>query len=361
MATTPQTTKNQSGTQLTEYDRKLVEFKRYVRDTLMHKVAAACPRGVQPNTIIRTLFNAIETTPELLTKCKPLSLGRALIRAATYGLEINAGQLGHAYIVPYGDEAVLQLSYKGVKELVRRSGEGVVIMSEVRNGDTFQNRGKLSEPLHIESDDPNRLAEPIVAAYAVMHFTNGMKISTVWPISKLLAHRDRYSKSWRNAKRLKKEQESPWHEDNPTFGKMCAKTCVHSLANDGDLPLSAEVRDLLRDNDSTQDDEMIPAASVQPVANGVIEPPTKPKPPSSPTPPSEPEPDTAPQQDDGPPSDLDLIDELTDAHIWDMCKRCTTEASANQLAQDLIARFPDEQKRIWDLVKLRQGELKLAE
>lgn len=222
-------------------DQSMDALRQWVGQN-MRKIEAAVPSHVRPNTIVRTLFNALEANPDLARKCKPASIGKCLIRAATYGLEINSGQLGHCYLVPYGDEAQLQLSYKGIKELVRRSGEGMVFMGEVRAGDRFCDNGQDEKPTHTKADDANRHEQPLTHAYAYMKFTNGFFVSKVMSRNECLSHRDRYAKAWIASKK----KDSPWHEENDAFPKMCQKTCVHALANDGDLPLSADLRDALQ-------------------------------------------------------------------------------------------------------------------
>lgn len=220
---------------------KMAEFKSQIAK-LMPKVAAAVPDHIRPNQIVRTLFNTIEANPYILQKCTPISIGKCLIRAATYGLEISSGQLGHCYIVPYGSEAQLQLSYKGIKELVRRSGQGMLFMDVVHEGDEFRDCGQDEKPVHVKTDDPDRYSKPVTHAYAFMRFTNGFVVSRVMSRAACIAHRNNYSQNWKRSQKA----DNPWHEKNAAFGKMCAKTCVHALANDGDIPLSADLREAMQ-------------------------------------------------------------------------------------------------------------------
>ena len=231
--------------QITKTDDQVANAMKPLRTWVsqnMPKIAAAVPEHVRPNQIVRTLFNALQANPDLAMKCTASSIGKCLIRAATYGLEINSGQLGHCYLVPYGNEAQLQLSYKGIKELVRRSGQGMIFMGEVREGDVFQDNGQDEKPTHQKSDDAKRHEKKLSHAYAYMKFTNGFVVSKVMSRNECISHRDRYSKSWARSKKA----DSPWHEKNDAFPKMCQKTCVHALANDGDIPLSADLREAMQ-------------------------------------------------------------------------------------------------------------------
>jgi phage RecT family recombinase len=308
---------------MTSFDAQLSEFRHRVMK-LMPKVKAAVPSHVQPNQLVRTLFAAIESNPAILTKCTQESLGRCLIQAATYGLEINSGQLGHAYVVPYGDQAQLQLSYKGIKELVRRSGEGIVVMGEIREGDDFHPpTSKMQDVHHVEAADPKRHEKTLTHAYAVMHFTTGLKVNCVWSREKCISHRDRYSKGYKQQKAKKKERESAWHEEHPSFGKMCAKTCVHALANDGDLPLSAEVRALLRDKDAGS--EVIEPAPLQ----------------------------TAPQQSlPEQPPDIDW------AWFDKQLNKTMTEKALDDLRDELIELHTHQKQEIWDRCEEHRDQLR---
>lgn len=287
---------------------KMMEFKTHIA-ALMPKIEAAVPEHIRPNQIVRTLFNAIESNPYILQKCTPLSIGKCLIRAATYGLEISSGQLGHCYIVPYGSEAQLQMSYKGIKELVRRSGQGMLFMDVVHEGDQFTDRGQDSKPLHIKSDSPERFSQPVTHAYAYMQFTNGFVVSRVMSKAACLAHRNKFSQNWkRNPK-----SDNPWHEDNASFGKMCAKTCVHSLANDGDIPLSADLRDAMRSVEGMSND-VIDATTVAPTALPHSEPP--------------------------PEMDWHWFDE--------MISKVMTPLELDKFRNELVETFPTQKQEIWD-------------
>lgn len=300
------------------FDQKMVEFKKEVRG-LMPQIEAAVPEHVRPNQIIRTLFNAVQANPDILVKCTPSSIGKCLIRAATYGLEIASGQLGHCYLVPYGDEAQLQLSYKGIKELVRRSGEGMIFMGEVREGDQFEDRGQDEKPLHRKIDDPDRHKRKVTHAYAYMKFTNGFVVSRVMTRNECISHRDRYSKNWSRSKK----KDNPWHEENDAFPKMCQKTCVHGLANDGDIPLSADLREALHATDA----EMRPAEVVD--ANVV----------------------PVPQLEQG------EIEQLDEDQLNTMARECDDMNQCDRLEKELQQQFPEQKQEIYEAFEARREEI----
>ncbi|WP_202630600.1 recombinase RecT, partial [Deinococcus alpinitundrae] len=78
----------------------------------------------------------------MLKECTPESLLGAVMQAAQVGLEPDA--LGSAYLVPYYNknknvkEVQLQIGYKGLIELVRRSGQVTsIVANEVYENDEF--------------------------------------------------------------------------------------------------------------------------------------------------------------------------------------------------------------------------------
>jgi recombination protein RecT len=76
----------------------------------------------------RVALTSIRNNPQL-ARCAPESLMGALMTSASLNLEIDAR--GLAYLVPYKGEIQLQVGYKGLKELVYRSGRVKAIYAEV--------------------------------------------------------------------------------------------------------------------------------------------------------------------------------------------------------------------------------------
>ena len=85
-----------------------------------------------------TITRALQNNPNL-ADCNPQSLIRTMIDCASLGLELG-GPLQHAYPVPYKGEITLQLGYRGILELARRSGElaGPPICQWVFERDQFE-------------------------------------------------------------------------------------------------------------------------------------------------------------------------------------------------------------------------------
>ena len=121
--------------------------------------------------------------PKLL-ECTPQSVFLGIVQAGSYGWMCD-GITGHAALVPFAQgknpdgswkpkKATLIPGYKGLMDLVRRSGQCEPTMESVHEGDTYQYRGRFQEPMHVRSGDPNRRQRPITHAYVLGIFKGGM-------------------------------------------------------------------------------------------------------------------------------------------------------------------------------------------
>jgi recombination protein RecT len=92
------------------------KFKAALQDIL--------PRAMRPERFVRLTLNAMLRTPDL-TKCTRASVFRSLLDLSMYGLEPDGKR---AHLIPYKNhknrtvECQLIIDYKGLADLVRRSG-----------------------------------------------------------------------------------------------------------------------------------------------------------------------------------------------------------------------------------------------
>ena len=156
------------------------------------------PRGVTPERLCRVALNAL-TRNEKLQQCSVETIVGAIIASASLGLEPNL--IGHAYIVPFYNgktkqmEAQLQVGYKGLIELARRSGQVQTIAAhEVYEGDKFEYSYGFDEKLvHIPcgEDDPEKITH--FYAYYTLH--GGGRGFAVMTKDQVNRHRDKFTKS----------------------------------------------------------------------------------------------------------------------------------------------------------------------
>lgn len=149
---------------------------RAMIDRSRGQIAAALPRHMTAERMIRVVNTAIQKVPELLD-CDPRSLAGAIIQASQLGLEPD-GTLGHAYLIPFNNrksgkkEVQFIPGYKGLIELARRSGQISTIYARVVHAnDTYA----MSQGLHPKLEHTPTDGEPgaMIAAYAVATLRDG--------------------------------------------------------------------------------------------------------------------------------------------------------------------------------------------
>lgn len=128
-------------------------------------------RNLAAQGFIEKVISSASKTPKLMD-CDMLTLGWALKTAAQLGLEINS-PLGHAYLIPYGKQAQLQIGYRGFIALARRSGQISSVGSEiVYEQDQFKiSLGTHRDLLHVPDIRSDRGA--MIGAYATVLFKDG--------------------------------------------------------------------------------------------------------------------------------------------------------------------------------------------
>lgn len=222
------------------------------------QMMAALPKHITPDRMISVAMNCIRKTPKLLG-CNPPSLFSAIREAAAYGWELG-GVMGHAYLVPYGDECVMIPGYKGLIDLARRTGTVSTIQMEVvHEGDCFEYElGDKPRINHIPNDaDKQRDSKPITHVYARVTLRDGGVQRSVWTTARIEAHKVKYSQGWKWAESGDKpkgggKKDSPWHLHWPVQAK---KTVLKDMFGRGLIPLSAELRDMVAREDRIVESE----------------------------------------------------------------------------------------------------------
>ncbi|CDG95446.1 recombination and repair protein; Rac prophage [Xenorhabdus bovienii str. puntauvense] len=166
---------------VTTKDQALIQFIN--KPSMKAQLAAALPRHMTPDRMIRIVTTEIRKTPALAS-CDMQSFVGAVVQCSQLGLE-PGNALGHAYILPFdkkrkeGDrwltvktEAQLIIGYRGMIDLARRSGQIVSISARtVRDGDKFHFEYGLNENLtHVPGENEDA---PITHVYAVARLKDG--------------------------------------------------------------------------------------------------------------------------------------------------------------------------------------------
>ncbi|QFR56268.1 recombinase [Bacillus phage 000TH010] len=204
-------------------------------EKMMPAIQDVLPKHLDADRLSRIAMNVIRTNPKLL-ECETASLMGAVLESAKLGVE--PGILGQAYILPYTNykkktvEAQFILGYKGLLDLVRRSGHVSTISAQtVYRNDTFEYEYGLDDKLvHKPAPFGTDRGEP-VGYYAVAKMKDGGYNFLVMSKEDVEKHRDAFSKS----KNREGKVYGPWADH---FDAMAKKTVLRQLINY--LPISVE-------------------------------------------------------------------------------------------------------------------------
>jgi recombination protein RecT len=190
------------------------------------ELAKAVPKHVDPDRMARIALTALRGNRNL-QECTPGSFLGSVMSAAQLGLEPNT-PLGHCYLIPYKRECTLQIGYRGMMDIARRSGQVTAIYAHpVYEGDDFRVELGLSQNVHhIPSGEANREEKPLTHVYAVAKLKGGEPVFVVLTKAQV----DKYRK------RSRASGSGPWVTD---YEAMALKTAIRRLFTW--LPQSAEM------------------------------------------------------------------------------------------------------------------------
>jgi phage RecT family recombinase len=187
---------------------------------------------------------------DALISCSVPSIVGSLVEAKAMGWRVD-GATGMAYLVPFGGKAVLIPGYRGLMDLIRRTGQCEPNMDAIHLGDTWEWSGDtFDKPLFRPSQDANRRSKPILGAFARVRFNDGSFKTIYWPYGQIIAHRNKFAKGYHKS-------DSPWNEKHPQHWVMCAKTVLIQGVRRGEFPVSAEDKRFIIRADDQSDERTI--------------------------------------------------------------------------------------------------------
>lgn len=200
---------------------------------MMPTMQQVLPKHVTAERMTRISINVIRTNPKLL-ECDLNSLMGGVMEAAKLGLE--PGMMGQCYLLPFKNfknnnkmEAQFIIGYKGLIDLVRRSGHVSTIEARVvYENDEFEYEYGLENKLY-HKPTLNDEGAPI-AYYAVCKMKDGGSSFLVMGQSKMEKYRDQFAKAKYQGKVV-----GPWKDH---FEEMAKKTVLRQLIKY--LPVSIE-------------------------------------------------------------------------------------------------------------------------
>jgi len=201
-------------------------------DNFKKKILSALPKVINRDAFITNAYN-IYANDTKLQECSISSFLDSLMQAAKVGLMPNT-PLKHCDIIPYKEKGVMkahfQMEYRGHVELALRTGLYQSIYAhEVYPQDEFKACYGLNKDLiHIPSENPIPEGTKPTHYYAVYKLQNGGYDFVYWTRDRVLKHRDRYSKSYINAKKYGGLDDNTWVKDEIAMGK---KTMLIQVLN----------------------------------------------------------------------------------------------------------------------------------
>lgn len=168
----------------------VVAFSSFM-DKFKPQLALALPKHLTADRMARLALTAFSTTPAL-QNCDPKSIAGAIMVAGQLGLEIGVN--GHGFLIPYGRTCTFVPGWKGLQDLVNRSGRATTWTGAVYEGDEFDYRlGDSPFISHRPGDEDDQKKMTHVYAVGRVNGSN-WPIVEVWPMSKVWKHRDKYNK-----------------------------------------------------------------------------------------------------------------------------------------------------------------------
>ena len=195
--------------------------------------ATALPKHINSDRFVRIAITTIRQNPKL-AQCSQESLLGALMVSAQLGLE--PGTLGQCYLIPYGRECQFQIGYKGMIELLRRSGQLKDIYAySVYENDDFEITYGLDRNLIHKPNLANK--GNFLGCYCVAILKDDTRAFEYMTKEEIEAHAKKFSKTFGNG---------PWKTD---FEAMSHKTVVKKMLKW--LPLSVEFLENIEKDDKS--------------------------------------------------------------------------------------------------------------
>lgn len=160
-------------------------------DRLKPQLALALPKHMNPDRMTRLALTCLSTNAKL-QECTPTSIAGTIVSAAQLGLEIGVN--GQAYMIPYGKTATFVPGWKGLVDLVARSGRATVWTGAVYEGDDFDYQlGDTPYCRHRPQGEDS--IDKLTHVYAIGRVKGSEQaVIEVWPMKKVQKHLNKMNK-----------------------------------------------------------------------------------------------------------------------------------------------------------------------
>lgn len=169
----------------------VAQFSSFM-DKVKPQLALALPKHLTADRMARLALTAFSTSPKL-QECDQKSIAASIMTAGQLGLE--PGVNGAGYLIPYGRTCTFVPGWKGLVDLVSRSGRGTVFTGVIFKDQqyTFTDGARRDLTIHNETDLD--APEDITHAYAIGWVKDSsIPVIELWTVGKIRKHRDKYNK-----------------------------------------------------------------------------------------------------------------------------------------------------------------------
>lgn len=197
-------------------------------------------------------ITALVSNNAQLQECEPKTLMFAALKATALDLPLDPN-LGFAHVIPFKNnktgiiEAQFQIGYKGIAQLSIRSGQFKTInVTDVREGE-LKGRDRRTGYVTIEwiEDEKKRNDAKVIGYLGYFKLLNGYEKESYWSLEELNKHGVQYSQTY-------KKGYGVW-KDN--FDAMAKKTVLKLMLNKGDAPMSVQMQQAIKYDQSVIIDE----------------------------------------------------------------------------------------------------------
>lgn len=179
------------STNVTPQSNPVAAFSGFM-DKFKPQLALALPKHMTADRMARLALTAFSTSTNL-QKCDAKSIAASIMTAGQLGLE--PGVNGQGYLIPYGTTCTFVPGWKGLVDLVSRSGRGTVFTGVIFKDQSYTFTDGARRDLVIHNETDLDAPEDITHAYAIGWVKDAaMPIIELWSVEKIRKHRDKYNK-----------------------------------------------------------------------------------------------------------------------------------------------------------------------
>lgn len=161
-------------------------------EKLKPQLALALPNHMNADRMARLALTAFSTNKNM-QECTAQSIASSIMIAGQLGLE--PGVNGAGYLIPYKNTCTFVPGWKGLVDLVSRSGRGTVYTGVIFKDQRYTFTDGARRDLVIHNETSLEAPEDITHAFAIGWVKDAaMPIIELWTVEKIRKHRDKYNK-----------------------------------------------------------------------------------------------------------------------------------------------------------------------